>query len=80
MTVETIVEPRHKRTHDQQGDAAIIQLGEEFADELRVTVDRVEHEGEAQTDDGAGEKRAEHDLLLQFDLDRGPHQEVDGDS
>lgn len=78
VAVEAVVQPRHEGAHDEQGDAAVVQLGEQLADELGVAVDRVEHEGAAQADDGAGEEGAEHDLLLQLNLDHGPHEEIYG--
>jgi hypothetical protein len=75
VAVEAVVDPRDERTHYQHGDAAVVQFREELADELRVTVDCVEHERHPQADYRAGEERAEHDLLLQLDLHGGTHQE-----
>lgn len=80
VTVETVVQPRHERTHDEQGDAAVVELREQLAHVLRMTAERVEGEREAETDDGADEERAEDQLLLPLDLDGGPGEEVAGDS
>lgn len=64
MAVKSVVQPRHERAHYQYGDAAVVELGEQLADELRVAVDRMEHAREEQAGDGAQKERAEHHLLL----------------
>lgn len=34
VAVESVIQPRHKRAHYQQGYAAVIELGKQFAYEL----------------------------------------------
>lgn len=80
VAVETVVKPRDERSHYQKRDSAIIQFGKQFAYELRVTVESVEHEGKAQTDDGPRKERSEDDFLLEFYFDGGTHQEVHGNT
>ena len=53
-----------------------LSLVEEASDPLRVAEERVEGEGEAETEDGAGEERREDRLLLPLHLDCRARQEV----
>ena len=76
LAVEAVIEPRHERAHDEQGDADVVQLGEHLADTLAVTGERVKGAREAQTHDGAGEEDGEHEQLLRLQL--GEEQRVDG--
>lgn len=80
VAVEAVVQPGHEGAHDEQRDAAVVQLREELAHVLRVAAEGVEGEGEAQADDGADEEGAEDQLLLPLDLDGGPGEEVAGDA
>lgn len=73
MAIKPVVQPRHEGTHDKERYSAVVQLRKQLPYKLRMTVDRVEHKGETQTDYGAGEKRPEHNLLLQLNLQAGPH-------
>lgn len=66
MAIKSVVEPRHKRAHYQDRYSTVVDLRKQFADEVRVAVQRVEHAGTAQTDYDAREENAENDLLLQL--------------
>lgn len=77
--VEAVVEPRDERAHDEEGDAAVVELAKELAHDFRVAGDGVEGEGHAEAEDGAGEEGGEDELLLDVDLDARAGEEVGGD-
>lgn len=80
MAVEAVVQPWNKRAHDEQGYAAVVQLGEQLADHLRVTVQGVVCEREAEADDSADEEHSEDHFLLHLYLYGWSREEVDRDA
>lgn len=62
--VEGVIQPGDEGAHDEEGDPAVVQLGEDSGDAFRVTVDRVEEPGEGEAEDGSQEKHPDHHFLL----------------
>ena len=78
VTVETVVEPGHKRADDEEGDAAIVKLSKHLPNELvLVTVHRVEDERHTHAHNGASEEGHEDHLLLNIDLCAWPKKDSD---
>lgn len=44
VTVEAIIQPWDERTHDEQGNATVVQFREEFSHHLGMAAERVENE------------------------------------
>ena len=75
VTVETVVEPRHKRANNEECDAAIVKLGKYLPDELvLVAVHGVEDERHTHAHDGTSEEGHEDHLLLNIDLSAWPKE------
>ncbi len=65
IAVEAVVKPGDERPDGEKGDAAIVELGEEFPDGLLlVTAQSVIEEGKSHADDGAGKEATEDQFLF----------------
>merc|ERR1719336_2910092 len=62
LTVEAIVDPRHKAANCEQTDAHVVELAEELGHMLAVATEGVEEEGESKAEDGADEEEEEDQL------------------
>ena len=81
VTVETVVEPGHKRANNEECNATIVKLGKHLPDELvLVAVHGVEDERHAHAHNGAGEEGHEDHLLLNIDLCAWPRKSDAGKS
>ena len=76
VTVETVVEPGHKRANDEEGNAAIVKFSKHLSNELvLMTVHSVEDERHTHAHNGPGKEGHEHHLLLNIDLCAWPEKD-----
>ena len=81
VTVETVIEPGHKRADNEEGNAAIVKLCKHLSNELvLVTVHSVEDERHTHAHNGASEEGHEDHLLLNIDLCAWPRESDAGNS
>ena len=79
VTVEAVVEPRHKGSNDEESDAAIVELCKHLSDELvLVAIHCVEDEGHTHAHDGTREKCHKDHLLLNVNLCAWPEDSSNG--
>ena len=75
VAVEAVVEPGHEGAQDEDGDAGVVQFGEQSAHLHRVAVESVVQPGERHTRHSRHEKRQKH-LSINIYTNEVSHAEV----
>ena len=70
MFLIPVIQPGHETAHGEDGDTAIIQLGEDVSDGGRVATHCVIHPRATQADDGRHEEGRKHNLFLPLRMPR----------
>ncbi len=70
FTFIPVIQPGHETAHGEDGDTAIIQLGEDVSDGGRVATHRMIHPRATQANDGRHEEGGKHNLFLPLRMQR----------